>query len=347
MALPKSHPIKPSIPLNYPKTLLPRREEIKDMITKDGTYLPKSLLHADLDKGFLEFVKEKFNITSEGKKIPVVDIIITTQNWSQFVETWDFQNIDKNIEPPFLTIIRNPEVKYGNNPAVMYNIPNRRMYYYMEVPTWDGNRKGADIYKIPQPVPADFKYTVAIVCNRMREVNTLNQRVLETFASRQAYQVINGHYIPIINDGFADESVLDLEKRKYYIQKYDFTMMGFLIDENEFEVFPALSRTLQVFEVDQRTIKRKQKRQQPVELERIVFAYPNSATTQQINFEYTCNLYFEESKNVDVYSVFINDSYYGDDVTLIQVTTGDIIRIDIISGPTSETPQLVFTQKLI
>ena len=347
MALPKSHPIKPSIPLNYPKTLLPRREEIKDMITKDGTYLPKSLLHADLDKGFLEFVKEKFNITSEGKKIPVVDIIITTQNWSQFVETWDFQNIDKNIEPPFLTIIRNPEVKYGNNPAVMYNIPNRRMYYYMEVPTWDGNRKGADIYKIPQPVPADFKYTVAIVCNRMREVNTLNQRVLETFASRQAYQVINGHYIPIINDGFADESVLDLEKRKYYIQKYDFTMMGFLIDENEFEVFPALSRTLQVFEVDQRTIKRKQKRQQPVELERIVFAYPNSATTQQINFEYTCNLYFEDSKNVDVYSVFINDSYYGDDVTLIQVTTGDIIRIDIISGPTSETPQLVFTQKLI
>ena len=347
MALPKSHPIKPSIPLNYPKTLLPRREEIKDMITKDGTYLPKSLLHADLDKGFLEFVKEKFNIVSEGKKIPVVDIIITTQNWSQFVETWDFQNIDKNIEPPFLTIIRNPEVKYGNNPAVMYNIPNRRMYYYMEVPTWDGNRKGANIYKIPQPVPADFKYTVAIVCNRMREVNTLNQRVLETFASRQAYQVINGHYIPIINDGFADESVLELEKRKYYIQKYDFTMMGFLIDENEFEVFPALSRTLQVFEVDQRTIKKKQKRQQPVELEKIVFAYPNSATTQQIHFDYTSNLYFEESKNVNIYSVFINDNYYGDDVTLIQVNTGDIIRIDIISGPTSETPQLVFSQKLI
>ena len=62
------------------------------MITKDGTYLPKSLLHADLDRGFLDFVKEKFNIVSEGKKIPVVDILITTQNWSQFVETWDFQN---------------------------------------------------------------------------------------------------------------------------------------------------------------------------------------------------------------------------------------------------------------
>jgi hypothetical protein len=347
MALPKSHPVKPSIPLTYSKTLLPRREQIKDMITKDGTYLPKSLLHADLDKGFLEFVKEKFKIVSEGKTVPVVDIIITTQNWSQFVETWDFQNIDKNIEPPFLTIIRNPEVKYGNNPAVMYNIPNRRMYYYMEVPTWDGNRKGADIYKIPQPVPADFKYTVAIVCNRMREVNTLNQRVLETFASRQAYQVINGHYIPIVNDSFSDESVLDLEKRKYYVQKYEFTMMGFLIDENEFEVFPALSRTLQLYEVDLRTPKRKQKRQQPVEPEKIVFSYPNSATTYQIHFDYTCNLNFEDSTNIVSYSVYINDDYYGDDVTLIQVTTGDTIRIDIVIGIYNQEPKLVFSQKLI
>jgi hypothetical protein len=44
MAVPKK--VKPAIPLNYPKTLLPRREEIKDMITKDGTYLPKSLLQS-------------------------------------------------------------------------------------------------------------------------------------------------------------------------------------------------------------------------------------------------------------------------------------------------------------
>jgi hypothetical protein len=346
MAIPKKS-VKPSIPLNYPKTLLPRREEIKDMITKDGTYLPKSLLHADLDRGFLDFVKEKFNIVSEGKKIPVVDILITTQNWSQFVETWDFQNIDKNIEPPFLTVIRNPEVKYGNNPAVMYNIPNRRMYYYMEVPTWDGNRKGADIYKIPQPVPADFKYTVAIICNRMRDLNTLNQRVLETFASKQAYQVINGHYIPIINDAFADESVMDLEKRKYYIQKYDFTMMGFLIDEEQFEVFPALSRTFQVIETDQRNIKRKQKKQSPIELEVITLQYLNNVTTQEHYFEYTCNLLFDRSVNIEEFSVYINEQYYGDNVETIQINTNDMLRIDIISSGGSEDPYLLFTQILV
>ena len=346
MAIPKKS-IKPSIPLNYPKTLLPRREEIKDMITKDGTYLPKSLLHADLDRGFLDFVKEKFNIVSEGKKIPVVDILITTQNWSQFVETWDFQNIDKNIEPPFITVIRNPEVKYGSNPAVMYNIPNRRMYYYMEVPTWDGNRKGADIYKIPQPVPADFKYSVAIICNRMRDLNTLNQRVLETFASKQAYQVINGHYIPIINDAFTDESVMDIEKRKYYIQKYDFTMMGFLIDEEQFEVSPAISRTFQVIETDQRNIKRKQKKQSPIELEVIKLQYLNNITTQERYFEYTCNLLFDQSVNIEEFSVYINEQYYGDNVESIQINTNDMLRIDIISSGGSEDPYILFTQSLV
>jgi hypothetical protein len=346
MGIPKKS-VKPSIPLNYPKTLLPRREQIKDMITKDGTYLPKSLLHADLDRGFLDFVKEKFNIVSEGKKIPVVDILITTQNWSQFVETWDFQNIDKNIEPPFITVIRNPEVKYGNNPAVMYNIPNRRMYYYMEVPTWDGNRKGADIYKIPQPVPADFKYSVAIICNRMRDLNTLNQKVLETFASKQSYQVINGHYIPITNDLFTDESVMDIEKRKYYIQKYDFTMMGFLIDEEQFEVSPAISRTFQVIETDQRNIKRKQKKQSPIELEVITLQYLNNVTTQEHYFEYTCNLLFDRSVNIEEFSVYINEQYYGDNVETIQINTNDMLRIDIISSGGSEDPYLLFTQILV
>jgi len=345
MALPKRGPVKPTIPLNYPKTLLPRREEIKDMITKDGTYLPKSLLHADLDRGFLDFVKEKIQFTSEGKKIPVVDILITTQNWSQFVETWDFQNIDKNLEPPFLTIIRNPDVKL--NDKRRYNIPNNRMYYYMEVPTWDGNRKGANIYKIPQPIPVDIKYTVALVCNRMREVNKMNQTIMNLFASYEAYQVINGHYIPIVNESFTDESVMDLESRKYYINKYEFTLHGFLIDEEQFEVYPALNRTIQMFEVDSRPVKRPQKKQQPPELESITFTYENGLTTLERSFFYTCDLLFQNTVNVSSFSVYINNQYVGDDVDLIQINNGDELKIDIIMGSTGQVPQVIFTQKLI
>ena len=49
--------IKKNLPLTTPKTLLPRRKELLEKINKDGTYLPKSILHADLDGGMLDFVK--------------------------------------------------------------------------------------------------------------------------------------------------------------------------------------------------------------------------------------------------------------------------------------------------
>lgn len=346
MALPKKQ-VKPYLPLKYPKTLLPRREELKDMIAKDGTYLPKSLLHADLDRGFLDFVKTSLQTVSEGQTIPVVDILITTQNWTQFVETWDFQNIDKNVEPPFITVIRIPEVKYGNNPSVMYNIPNRRTFYYMNVPTWDGQRHGMDIYKIPQPVPIDIKFTVAIVCNRMREINKFNQIVNQTFASRQAYQNIKGHYIPIINDGISDESVLDNDKRKYYIQKYDFTMMGFILDEEDFEVTPAISRVFTIIETDTTKKRGKVKKPQPTILEQSVFEFVSGVTEQTRLYEFTCNLLSDEVVNVDTYQVYINDMYYGDDISTIQINTNDVLKIVIIPINPSITARLSFAQVLI
>ena len=241
------------------KTLLPRRQELVDKINRDGTYLPKSILHADLDGGFLNFVKTDLKTVVDGKVIPMVDILVTTQNWSQFTETWNIQNIDKNVEPPFITVVRIPEVKFGTNPATLYNIPNRKQYFYAQVPTWDGQRHGADIYKIPQPVPVDITYNVKIVCNRMRELNSFNKNVIEMFASKQAYTVIKGHYIPIVMGNISDESVLDLEKRKYYVQSYEFILLGFLIDEDEFEVSPAISRVLQVVEFETQTRKKQQK----------------------------------------------------------------------------------------
>ena len=345
MGLPKK--IKKDLSLIPKKTLLPRRHEIADMISEDGTYLPKSLLHADLDRGFLDFVKDGLKTVVEGKTVPMVDVLITTQNWSQFVETWDFENIDKNVEPPFITVIRTPEVKYGNNPAVMYNIPNRRLYYYAKVPTWDGQRHGMDIYKIPQPVPVDIKYTVAIVCNRMRELNKFNQVVLEKFASRQAYQTIKGHYIPIINDDITDESILDLEKRKVYIQKYTFTMMGFLIDEDEFEVQPAVTRIFQMYETETNVKKRKPKKEIPVSPPTATFVFSDVDTEKEETFNYTVNMRFMDSKNVDSYSVFINGDYYGDDIIEILVNNGDVIKVTIVKDNTSEASSIVFNEELI
>jgi len=333
MPLPKK--IKKHIPLTESKTLLPRRQELVDKINKDGTYLPKSLLHADLDGGFLEFVKNELKTVIDGKVIPTIDILVTTQNWSQFTETWNLQNLDKNVEPPFITTVRVPEVKFGSNPALLYNIPNRRQYFYAQVPTWDGQRNGMDIYKIPQPVPVDISYTVKIVCNRMREINEFNKNVIEKFASKQAYQVIKGHYIPIVMGNISDESVMDLEKRKFYIQSYEFTLLGFLIDENEFEVSPAVSRVLQVVEFDTNTTRRQVKKDintGGIEID-VLFVVGNNVNSQI--FDYTTNIIIDTPTNVESFDVYINNDYYGSDLTEIQINTDDKLKFVIVK--TDET----------
>ena len=346
MGLPKK--IKKNIDLIDKKTLLPRRHEIADMISQDGTYLPKSLLHPDLDRGFLDFVRDKLTCVVEGNTIPMIDILITTQNWAQFTETWDFQNLDKNVEPPFIAVVRSPEVTYGNNPSLMtLNIPERRQYYYAKVPTWDGQRNGFDIYKIPQPIPVDIKYTVIIVCNRMRELNKFNQIVLTKFASKQAYQVIKGHYIPIIMGNIQDESVMDLEKRKVYLQKYEFTLQGFLMDEDEFEIRPAITRTFQIYETETGIKRKKQKKEQPQIPGTYIPTYKVGNLVSVETFNYTVNLKLSTNNNVDEYQAFINDDYYGNNLSEIQLNTGDVLRIVITKDDNTKEAEIVFSQELI
>jgi hypothetical protein len=309
MGFPKQ--IKKNIELTTSRTLYPRREELLDMINKDGTFLPKSVLHADLDRGFLDFTKEDLQVVIDGTVIPTVDIIVTTQNWAQFTQTWKFQDIDKNAAPPFITVVRQPEMKYGSNPAILYTIPNRRQYYYASVPSFDGNNLGVDVYQIPQPIPIDIKYSVKIVCNRMRELNAFNKSVLQKFSSRQAYRNIKGHYIPIVWDNISDESVTEVEKRKFYIQTYDFTMLGFLIDEDEFQVKPGIQRSLQLLESSNEKPKKGKRVKKlpngtdyPVNLE---FVNDNTQIIQK--FYDVVNLNFLSTQNVSSYDVYINEQY--------------------------------------
>ena len=343
MGLPKK--IKKHIPLEFGVSPLERRQQLADMIGEHGTFLPKGLLHADLDKGFLEFVKDNLTISIDGKKISIVDILITTQNWSQFTETWNFQNIDKNAEPPFVTVVRQPEVKFGD-PQIKYNIPNRRLYHYAQVPTWDGQRHGMDIYKIPQPVPIQINYTVVIICNRMREINEFNKTIMELFASRQAYQKIKGHYIPIIMGDVSDESVFDLEKRKYYIQKYPMTLQGFLLDEDEFVVQPAIVRTMQVYETDTSIKKKKPKKNNLLPLD-LTFNYKIGSISFTDKIFFTSDMKVSNTENIDSYSIFINDDFYGNNINDIQINTGDILRIDIVKDDTTKESNLILQQKLI
>jgi hypothetical protein len=346
MGFPKK--IKKNIELTPYRTLYPRRVELLEKINEKGTFLPKSILHADLDRGFLDFVKEELKLVIEGKEVPNVDIIITTQNWSQFTQTWNFQDLDKNISIPFISVVKNPEMKYGNGSPAFYTIPNRKQFYYASVPSYDGNRLNVDVYKIPQPVPVDFKFSVKIVCNRMRELNNFNKIVLQKFSSRQAYKEIKGHYIPIIWEGMSDESVMDLEKRKYYIQSYDFTMLGFLMDEDEFEVKPAVSRLLQLYETSdlKRKVKKRKNSSNPSSYP-VNIKFSESSNISNKRFFDKIDLTYVDSDNSNSYDVYINDEFYGTNLSKIQVNSEDLLRFEIIKSVSSNSSEIRFTANIV
>jgi hypothetical protein len=346
MGFPKQ--IKKNIELTPYRTLYPRRVELLDKINEHGTFLPKSILHADLDGGFLDFVKNDLKVVTEGKVIPTTDILITTQNWAQFTQTWNFQDLDKNVSPPFITVVRNPEIKYGSLPSLQWTIPNRKEFYYASVPSFDGNRINVDVYKIPQPVPVDIKYSVKIICNRMRELNALNKTILQKFSSRQAYTQIKGHYIPIIMDSVSDESVMDVEKRKYYIQSYDFTMMGFLMDEDEFEVKPGVERVFQLFETTQGIDNRKRRSlsDNPKNYNTTIeFVDENVFATKR--FYDKVDLTLIKTDNVDSYDVFVNNEYYGINPVKIQLNANSIVRFEIVKEFPNQTSTIEFKATIV
>ena len=171
---------------------------------------------------------------------------------------------------------------------------------------------------------------------------------MQTFASRQAYTFIKGQYVPIILDNVSDESQMTMDARKYYVQNYDFTMLGYLIDEDEFEVKPAIQRITQLFEIDTTTRRQKVDKypKNPDEFDtNFLFVIGNSVLVDMI--DYTANMSLVGSDNVDTYDIYINDDYYGSDVATIQITTNDVLRIEITKLDSLLQSNITFNCKLV
>lgn len=248
MAMPKGY--MTNIKVVNDKIGLERREELRDNIAYKAAFLPKSVLEEDMDQEFISFVgsEKGFGIVLDGKKVPV--LFLTIQRWTEFTKTWEFTDEYKNIEFPFITILRKPDIQQGKNQAGLWNIPGRQTYTYMKVPTWDGVRKGMDLYKIPQPTPVDITYEVRLFTNRMKDLNRYNRVIQKAFQSRQCYMFVNEHPMPLYLENIGDESNIDdFENRRFYIQAYEMRLAGYILDEKDFEVMPALNRVVTTLEV--------------------------------------------------------------------------------------------------
>jgi hypothetical protein len=63
--------------------------------------------------------------------------------------------------------------------------------------------------------------------------------------------------------------------------------------------------------------------------------------------EFRANMSFVGSTNVDSFDVYINDDFYGTDVNEIQITTNDILRIDVVKTNNSLESTLKFESQLV
>ena len=244
------------VPKNFRKDLhigpktegVERRKELREDIAKNGTFLPKGVHYEDIDASFVDFTKKDLKIVINGEEVPI--IFLTIQRWSEFSKTWEHSDEFKNIKIPFITIVRQPDVQVGTEQGGYWNIPGRPSYTYMKVPTFDGAREGVDLYKIPQPTAVDITYEVRIFCNRMRDLNIMNEKIQQTFKSIQHYIFPNRHPMPVVLENITDESPIDdFENRRFYIQPYEMKVQGYILDEKDFEVTPAINRMLVMQEI--------------------------------------------------------------------------------------------------
>jgi hypothetical protein len=251
MALPKK--LKKNIDINRVDPQGGPREWWDQFLDQNKQFLPRSVDFTDLDAGFVDFVETDLGINIKGEKVPIH--FLTLQRWNEFSRLWPNTDKYKNLTIPFVSVVRRPNPETGTNPAD-FKIPIRKNFPYMQIPVWDGNRNGADIYGIPNPVGVDMIYTVRFFSYRMRELNKLHQKVLQTFASAQAYVNIKGHYFPILLESIGDESQIDdLEGKRFYIQTYEMKLQGYLVDQEEFEIKPAISRAFITTEIERKRLK--------------------------------------------------------------------------------------------
>jgi hypothetical protein len=248
MAVPKN--FRNNLNINPSKIGVEKRQELFDGIVDHQGFLPRGVMISDMDSSVIDEFKTNLGLTLNGVNVPV--IFLTIQRWSQFTKTWDVSDIDKNIKLPFVTIVRKPDPQEGTNQAGLWNIPGERTWTIMKVPTFDGARKGVDLYQIPQPTAIDLIYEVRFFSNKMVELNEFHEKMKISFNARQYYISPKGHPMPLTIENNSDESnIQEFSERRYYQQMYEIKLAGYLLDEKEYKVIPSLNRALLSQEVEE------------------------------------------------------------------------------------------------
>ena len=226
------------IDLHHHSTGDERRLEMLSDILESGTFLPKTVEYKDIDEDFIRWVKEELKITSDdGVEFPTM-VLISNQRFSEYTQSWEFTDSNKNLLLNFKSVTRDNNPQYGQIQGGYWNIPGVDRFYLMKrqlVLDDNGSESFLDL-RMKQPMAVDLIYRLSIFTTQYHSINDFNTMVNKAFSSRQCYIKPNGHFMPMTLDGISDESSYKIDDRQYYAQTYNIKVNAYVITENDYRV---------------------------------------------------------------------------------------------------------------
>jgi uncharacterized protein (UPF0216 family) len=212
-----------------------RIEKLLANTDEKTVYLPRTISFEDIDLSVFDYVNtENLELIVDGKKVPV--FYLENERWGEFSKTWKFMDQDKNVPTPYIAI-RRVDKKQGTRLGDNFNIPQNKLFRYVDVPILDEGQEINIRYKIPQPINVDLFYEISLFTKYRVDVNQLDNIILKNFASKQGYISIRGNYMPILLDEISEPKTIEnIDGDKFYISKYKLKTLGFIQDENDFKI---------------------------------------------------------------------------------------------------------------
>lgn len=213
-----------------------RRENITKEILKDSTILPKPLGYKDIDIAFKDWVENDLGIVYEGKKLDTI-ALFSNQRFSEYMQSWQNTDNDKNMMLNFKVITRENNPSQGTMQGGNMNIPGDIDFLMKKVIMNDKNGRPYILeYRMKQPYCIDLNYTVSVVTNKYNLLNEFNMMVNDKFKAIQCYIAPNGHFMPMKLENISDESEYNLNDRQFFSQSFQITVQGYVLSEEDFRV---------------------------------------------------------------------------------------------------------------
>ena len=225
----------PKIGNEYLKYGFDRIEELMRATDTKTKYLPRTILLDDLDIGLFDYVNsDHMKIVIDGNLVPM--FYLENDRWGEFAKTWKFTDGDKNVPTPYITVRRSDKAP-GTRLGTKFLVPQLRKFRYLDVPIFDEGQVINLRFKMPEPINVDLTYEISLFTKFRVDVNQYDEKVLKNFASRQDFIFVNGSPIPMTFEGFSEANPIEnIDGDKFYVSKYTIKLMGFIQNEEDFEI---------------------------------------------------------------------------------------------------------------